>query len=85
MFKPALKRQHNAIVKKNYSPKLFISFKMAYSCCFSLGGGILDFPDFLQKSFLTSTTGHKWMNLHFFSFSVVVSHCNALPQQLYLL
>ena len=30
--------------------KLFIAFKIVYSCCFSLGGN-LDFPEFLQKSF----------------------------------
>ena len=29
---------------------------MAYSCCFGLRGN-MDFPDFLQKSFITSTTG----------------------------
>ena len=31
---------------------------MAYSCCFGLRGNI-DFPDFLQKNFITSTTGHR--------------------------
>ena len=31
-------------------------FKVAYSCCFGLRGN-LDFPDFLQKSFITLTTG----------------------------
>ena len=40
----------NAIFKQNYTPKLFINFKMAYSCCVGLGGN-LDFPDFLQKKF----------------------------------
>ena len=35
---------------------MLIPFKMDYSCCFGLGGN-LDFLDFLQKSFLTSTTG----------------------------
>ena len=29
---------------------------MAYYCCFSLGGNP-DFPEFLKKSFITSTTG----------------------------
>ena len=48
MFEPALKCQHNAIFRQNYSLKLFITFEMAYSCCLSLGGN-LDFPDFLQK------------------------------------
>ena len=32
--------------------KLFIAITMAYSCCFSLEGN-LDFPDFLQKSYIT--------------------------------
>ena len=43
---------------KNYRVylKLFIAFKMASSCRFSQGGN-LDFRDFLQKSFLTSSTG----------------------------
>ena len=40
---------------QNYTLDMFISFKMAYSYCFSLGGN-LDFIDFLQKSFITSTT-----------------------------
>ena len=48
MFEPALNCQDNAIFKQNYSLKLFVAFKMAYYCCFSLGGN-LDFPDFLQK------------------------------------
>ena len=30
---------------------------MAYCCCLGLRGN-LDFPDFLQKKFITSTTGH---------------------------
>ena len=32
---------------------MFIAFKMAYSCCFNLRGNV-DFPYFLQKSFITS-------------------------------
>ena len=48
MFEPALKCEHNAIFKQNYSINLFITLKMAYSCNFSLGGN-LDFTDFLQK------------------------------------
>ena len=36
--------------------KLFIAITMAYSCCFSLEGN-LDFPDFLQKSYITWTAG----------------------------
>ena len=50
MFEPAGKCQDNDIFKQNYSLKLLIIFKKAYSCCFSLGGN-LDFPDFLQKKF----------------------------------
>ena len=52
MFEPALKCQDSAFFKQNYALKLLITFKMAYSCCFSLGGN-LDFPDFLKKSFIT--------------------------------
>ena len=33
-----LKCENNAIFKQIYTLKLFIAFKMAYSCCFSLGG-----------------------------------------------
>ena len=36
--------------KLNYIRTLLICSKMAYSCCFSLGGN-LDFLDFLQKKF----------------------------------
>ena len=50
MFEPALKCDHNAIFEQNYSLKMFITFKMANSCCFSLGGN-LEFPDFLRKKF----------------------------------
>ena len=64
MFEPALKCQHNAIFKQNYALKLFITFKMAYYCCFSLGGN-LDFPDFLQKKFITLTTGKATIALCF--------------------
>ena len=48
----------NASFKDIFTLKLFIAFKMAYSCCFSLGGN-LDFPDLLQKSFTTSTAVSK--------------------------
>ena len=50
MFEPAQKFENNASFKQIYTLKLFIAFKMAYSCCFSLGGN-LDFPEFLQKKF----------------------------------
>ena len=51
MSEPAQKCKNNcAIFKQIYTTKLFIAFKMAYSCCFSLGGN-LHFPEFLQKKF----------------------------------
>ena len=56
MSEPGLKCEYNASFKQIFSLKLFIAFEMAYSCCFSFGGN-LDFPEFLQKSFITSTTG----------------------------
>ena len=55
MSEPALKGENNAIFQQNYTLTMFITFKMAYSCCFSLGEN-LDFPDFFQKSLITSTT-----------------------------
>ena len=51
MFKLALKCINNAIFKQIYTLKLLVAFKMAYSCCFSLGGN-LDFLEFLQKKVL---------------------------------
>ena len=48
MSEPALKCE-NAWFKQIFTLKLFIAFKMAYSCCFSFGGN-LDFPEFLQKN-----------------------------------
>ena len=38
MSEPALKCENNAIFKQNCTLKLFITFKMPYYCCFSLGG-----------------------------------------------
>ena len=55
MSKLALKWGNNAIFKQIYTLNLLIAFKMAYSCCFNLGGN-LDFLESLQKSFITSTT-----------------------------
>ena len=56
MYEPALKCEKNeAILKQIYTLRLFIAFKMAYYCCFNLGGN-LGFPEFLQNSFITSTT-----------------------------
>ena len=50
MSEPALKCENSASFKQSYTLKLFIAFKMAYSCCLSLGGN-LDFPEFRQKKF----------------------------------
>ena len=55
MSEPALKCKSNAIFKQNKTQKLFISFQISYSCCFSFRGN-LEFPDFLQKR-ITSTAG----------------------------
>ena len=60
MSEPALKCENNASFKQIYTLKLFIAFKMGYSCCFLLGGN-LDFPEFLQKSFKTSATGNFFL------------------------
>ena len=51
MSQAALKGESNASFMQIYTLKLLIAFKMAYSCCFSLGGN-LDFPEFLQNNFL---------------------------------
>ena len=50
MSEPALECENNAIFKQNYAQKLFVSFKISYSCRFSLREN-LDIPDFLQKKF----------------------------------
>ena len=50
MSEPTLESVNNAIFRQNYAQKLFISFKISYSCRFGLRGN-LDFPDFLQKKF----------------------------------
>ena len=55
MSEPAQKCENYAIFKQNYTLELFIALKMAYSCCFGFRGN-LDFPGFLKKSFITSTT-----------------------------
>ena len=47
MSEPAQKCKSNAIFKQNYTLKLFIDFKTAYSCSFSLRG----YLDFLKKKF----------------------------------
>ena len=56
MSEPALKWKNNASFKENYTLDLIVAFKMAYSCCSGLRSK-LDFPEILQKSFITSTTG----------------------------
>ena len=50
MSERALKYKNQASFKHIFTLQLFIALKMAYSCCFSLGGN-LDFPEFLQKKF----------------------------------
>ena len=37
MSEPALKCENNASFIQIYTLKQFIAFKMAYSCCFSIG------------------------------------------------
>ena len=55
MSEPTQICENYAIFKQNYTLELFIDRKMAYLCCLGLMGN-LDFPDFLQNSFITSTT-----------------------------
>ena len=56
MSQPAVQKfENNVSFKQIYTIKLFIAFKMAYSWCFSLGGN-LDFPELLQKRFMTPNT-----------------------------
>ena len=38
MSEPALKCENNAFFKQNYTLELLIALKIAYCCCFSLGG-----------------------------------------------
>ena len=58
MSKPAQKFENYAISKQNYTLELIIALKMAYSCCFALRGNLY-FPDFLQKSFITSISSQR--------------------------
>ena len=51
----------NAIFKQNYALEIFTAFKMVYSCSFSLVEN-LDYLDFLQNCFITSTTGADVIN-----------------------
>ena len=48
MEEPTIFFGNNAIFKQNNAQKLFITFKMAYYCCFGSTGNLV-FPDFLQK------------------------------------
>ena len=76
MSEPAQKCVNNSISNQNYAQKLFIAFKMAYSCRCGLRGN-LDFPDFLQKSFITLATGSFSLLLSLSpSLSLSLSHCN---------
>ena len=50
MSEPALKYENNGNFKQNYTLKLFIAFKMTYSCCYGLRGNL----DFLQKKFYST-------------------------------
>ena len=50
-------------IQQNSTLLLIIAFKMAYSCCFSLGGN-LNFLFFLRKSFITLTTVLKFGFAH---------------------
>ena len=50
MSEPSLKCENNASFKYNYTLKLFITSKMAYSCCY-IQGRNLHFPDCLHKKF----------------------------------
>ena len=65
MSELGLKCENNASFKQIYTLKLFIAFKMAYSCCYIFGGN-LDFPEFLQKSFITSTNAIQNVNMTLF-------------------
>ena len=58
MSEPKLKCENSASFKQSYTLKLFIAFKMAYSCCLSIGGN-LDFPEFGQKKFYNINYGSK--------------------------
>ena len=49
----------NAIFKENNAVKVIITIKMDCYWCISLGENF-DFPEFLQKSFIASTTGHTF-------------------------
>ena len=62
MSEPAQNCENYAIFRQNYTLELFVAFKMAYSCCFSLWGN-LDFPDFLQKKFYNINCRYSDLNV----------------------
>ena len=51
MCETTQKCENTDMLKQNYTLKLLIYFKMAYSCCFILKRNL----DFLKKKFKTST------------------------------
>ena len=65
--------KHCADFKQNYTLKLSTAFKMTYSCCFGQRGN-LNFPDFLKKSFITSTTGAHTTNTKTSHFKECTAH-----------
>ena len=62
MTKHALNFDDTAFFKQICTHKLFITFKMSSSCCFSLGEN-LDFPDFLQKKFYNINCRYSDLNV----------------------
>ena len=71
MFEPAQKCENYAIFEQiNNTLKLFIAFKIAYSCCFGLRGNP-DFPDFLQKKFYNINSCSQ--KLQFFNYAIVTA------------
>ena len=61
MSEPAQKCENHAIIKQNYTLKLFISFKISHSCYFGQRGN-REFPDFLHKKFYN--VNYCWENVH---------------------
>ena len=59
MSEPAQKCKNYVLFKQNYTLELFVAFKMAYSCCFSIWGN-LDFQcDQMLKSYSNYLTRCK--------------------------
>ena len=57
MYEISQKCENNAIFKQNYTHKLFISFKLSYSCCFG----------YLDKSRITRFPPKKFYNINIWS------------------